>query len=77
MTEENDTNTIVDENGNPVTIAIDGTEYYISNLSEVAQNQIVNLRICDQEIKYLQRKIAIAQTARNAYATTLKDNLPT
>lgn len=57
-------------------LTIDGTEYNVADLSENARNQVMNLRVTDQEISRLQQQLAIAQTARTAYANTLKDELP-
>ncbi|WP_322529098.1 DUF6447 family protein [Salinicola sp. LHM] len=51
-------------------ITIDGTEYQIADLSENARNQVMNLRVTDQEIARLQQ-LAIAQTAHTAYARAL------
>lgn len=58
------------------TVTIDGNEYNVSELSENARNQLVNLRVTDQEIQRLNQQLAIAQTARTAYAHALKDELP-
>lgn len=52
-------------------ITIDGMEYILDDLSANARAQIVNLRITDQEIARLQTQLAIAQTARAAYARAL------
>lgn len=58
------------------TITIDGTEYNVSELSENAQSQVVNLRVTDQEIAKLKQQLAIYQTARTAYARALSAELP-
>ena len=58
------------------TLAIDGTEYNGADLSENAQNQVVNLRVTDQEIAKLKQQLAIFQTARTAYAKALGEELP-
>ncbi len=55
---------------------IDGTEYPLTSLSDEARSQLHMLRITDQEIQRLQWQLAIAQTARNAYAQALKTTLP-
>ena len=52
-------------------VSIDGVEYKVSDLNDNAKNQIVNLRVTDQEIASLNQKLAIAQTARAAYANAL------
>jgi len=61
---------------NPRIITIDNKEYPLDSLSDVARQQLKNLRIVDQEIARLQTQLAIAQTARAVYATTIKNNLP-
>jgi len=61
---------------NEQTVTIDEKEYDIESLSEEAKNQIISMRIADQEIVTLKQKIAMAQTARNAYAVALREELP-
>ena len=61
---------------NEQTITIDGQNYNLADLSDAARNQLVNLRVTDQEIARLQQQMAIAQTARVAYANALKAELP-
>jgi hypothetical protein len=58
------------------TITIDEKEFEIELLSDAAKGQIVNLRVVDQEIASIQQKLAIAQTARNAYGVALREELP-
>lgn len=58
------------------TLTIDGTDYNVAELSENARSQVMNLRVTDQEIARLQQKLAIAQTARQAYAKALAAELP-
>lgn len=58
------------------TVTIDGREYNVADLSENARNQLVNLRVTDQEVQRLNQQLAIAQTARTAYANALKQELP-
>ncbi|TYT75298.1 DUF6447 family protein [Desulfobotulus mexicanus] len=53
-------------------ISIDGVDYNLDDLSENAKNQLVNLRVTDQEIERVQRQLAIFQTARATYANALK-----
>jgi len=59
------------------TIKIDDIPYELDSLSEDARNNLNMLKLTEQEIQRLQLQLAIAQTARNAYANTLKQNLPT
>ena len=58
-------------------ITIDNQEYPLDSLSDVAKQQLMNLRVVDQEIARLQTQLAIAQTARAVYANGVKNNLPT
>ncbi len=58
------------------TVTIDGKEYGRDDLSDNARTQITNLRVTEQEIARLQQQLAIAQTARTAYANALKAELP-
>lgn len=57
------------------TITIDDKEYDTAKLSEAARNNVVNVRVTDQEIERLQRQLAIHQTARTAYARALSSEL--
>lgn len=57
-------------------IKIDGVDYALNELSEEARNQLLNLRATDQEIERRQVQLAIAQTARAAYANALAAALP-
>lgn len=57
-------------------VTIDGKEYDSEKLSEEARNNILNVQFCEKRMKDLQREIAMAQTARNAYAAALKGALP-
>jgi hypothetical protein len=57
-------------------ITIDGNEYDLDQLSEAAKSQLTNIQVTDQEIARLQQRLAIAQTARQAYARALQGELP-
>lgn len=57
-------------------LTIDGTEYHAAELSEEARTQIMQVKVTDQEIERLNQQLAIAQTARTAYANALKAELP-
>lgn len=57
------------------TITIDNTQYDLDSLSADAKSQLQMLQITEQEIVRLNAQLAIAQTARNAYAKALKDAL--
>jgi len=64
------------ETNDPGTITIDGRQYDLKDLSDNAKAQIGNLRVTDQEIQRLNQQLAIAQTARAAYARALQSELP-
>lgn len=57
-------------------ITIDGKEYALKDLNDAARNQLISLQATDAEIARLQTQLAIAQTARNAYARALAEQLP-
>ena len=57
-------------------ITIDGKEYDSEALSEDARASLQNIQFCEQRMNELKREMAIAQTARNAYAVALKGQLP-
>jgi exonuclease I len=57
-------------------VNIDGKEFDTDNLSEEANNQIVNLQVCEAKLKQLQQEAAMIQTARNVYAKALQEHLP-
>lgn len=58
------------------TVTIDGVVYDLADLTEEARQQIANLRVADQEIERLDARMALARTARNAYARALAELLP-
>jgi hypothetical protein len=57
-------------------VTIDGRDFELNKLSGPARRQALNINLVDQEIRRLQVKLAICQTARNAYATALQSALP-
>lgn len=60
---------------NSQTIDIDGKSYEIDSLTDEAKSQLGNIRAVDAELKRLDQQKAIAQTARNAYARALQEEL--
>ena len=58
------------------TITIDDIAYAEGDLSQEAKEELGSMQVCDQKIAALQTDLAIAQTARNAYANALKALLP-
>ena len=57
-------------------ITIDGKSYDMNQLSDAAKQQLGNLSAVDNEITRLNVQLAIAQTARSAYAGALQAALP-
>lgn len=57
-------------------LTIDGKEYDTDTLSDEAKNSIQNVQYCEQKMAELKRELALVQTARNAYAQSLKGALP-
>lgn len=57
-------------------INIDGKQYESDTLSDEVKANIISIRVTDEKIIDLQKDLAIAQTARNAYARTLAGLLP-
>ena len=55
------------------TITINNQPYDTDTLPDAAKQQLQMLAIADAEIKRLQAQLAIAQTARNAYARALAE----
>ena len=58
------------------TITIDDIAYAEADLSNEAKAELGSMQVCDQRIAALQTDLAIAQTARNAYAASLSGLLP-
>ena len=59
------------------TITIDNIAYDTDSLSPDARAQMQMLQAAEAEIQRLNVQLALAQTARNAYAKALKAALPT
>ena len=55
------------------TITINNQPYDTDTLPDAAKQQVKMLALTDAEIKRLQTQLAIAQTARNAYARALAE----
>jgi riboflavin synthase alpha subunit len=59
-----------------VEVTVDGVSYTVSELSPEAQAQVSNLQFVDTQMAALQAKLAVYQTARNAYQAALQQLLP-
>lgn len=57
-------------------VNIDGKDYDTDTFSAEAKAQLTSLQVTDAEIQRLNIQLAIAQTARNAYAKALQEMLP-
>ncbi len=57
-------------------ITIDGKEYATEDLSDTAKKNLISMQLVDQKIVQNKQELAIFQTARNAYAKTLAEQLP-
>lgn len=57
------------------TIKINNQPYDTDTLPDSAKQQLQMLAVTDAEIQRLQTQLAIAQTARNAYARALADSV--
>jgi len=57
------------------TIKIDNKDYDTDKLSDEAKAQLISLQATDAEIQRLNIQLAIAGTARNAYAKALQELL--
>ncbi len=56
-------------------ITIDGIQYDSDKLSDQTKNHLMNLQFVDNELKRLQSKAAILETARQVYVRALKETL--
>lgn len=57
-------------------VTIDGIDYKAADLSDNAKQQMMNMKVTDEEIQRLERQLAIARTARVAYGQALLDAMP-
>ncbi len=57
-------------------VTVDGLSYRVRDLSAAAQEQVANLQFVDAQMAELQSKLAVFQTARNAYQSALRELLP-
>ena len=62
---------MAEELGNQ-TISIDGVDYDLSDLSDNAKAQLVNIQFVDAQIQQLNNEWAVADTARIGYTNALK-----
>ena len=60
------------EDENTQKITIDGKEISLSDLSDNAKAQVINLQFVDAQIQQLNNEWAVADTARIGYTNALK-----
>ncbi|MET0263984.1 MAG: DUF6447 family protein [Duganella sp.] len=59
-----------------VEVTVDGISYKLRELSPEAQEQVANLQYVDAQMADLSAKLAVFQTARNAYQSALQQLVP-
>lgn len=57
-------------------VTVDGVSYKMDELGEEARQQVTSLQYVDAQIADLQARLAVFQTARNAYQAALQQLLP-
>lgn len=57
------------------TVTVNGKEYVVDDLTDGAKAQLTNIRVVDLEIGRLETLVAIAKTARAAYARVLGEEI--
>jgi uncharacterized coiled-coil DUF342 family protein len=57
-------------------VTVDGVSYKVGGLSAEAKEQVANLQFVDAQMAELNAKLAVYQTARNAYQMALQQLLP-
>lgn len=59
-----------------IEVTVDGVTYPFDQLSEEAREQVTSLQFVDAQIAELNAKLAVFQTARNAYQAALLQLVP-
>jgi hypothetical protein len=54
---------------------LDGTDYKVSDLTENGKAQLASLQFLEAQMSKIKAKIAVYQTARNSYASALKEEI--
>ncbi len=57
------------------TINVDGVEYKLSEMSDSAKTQLINIQFVDAQVQQLRNEWAVADTARLGYTNALKGEL--
>ena len=53
-------------------VNVDGTEYFLDELSDNAKVQLVNIQFVDSQIQQLENEFAVCDTAKIGYTRALK-----
>ena len=60
---------------NAVTLTLEGYQYALADLTQVARDQLVSLQFVEVRLQQLHNEMAVNQTAHVAYARALKAEL--
>lgn len=59
-----------------IEVTVDGISYKLDDLSEEAREQVASIQFVDAQMAELNAKLAVYQTARNAYQSALQQLVP-
>ncbi|MYN30501.1 DUF6447 family protein [Duganella levis] len=59
-----------------IEVTVDGITYKLSELGDEAREQVTSLQFVEAQITELNAKLAVYQTARNAYQAALQQLVP-
>jgi uncharacterized coiled-coil DUF342 family protein len=59
-----------------IEVTVDGISYKLDELSDAAREQVANIQFVDAQMAELNAKLAVYQTARNAYQSVLQQLVP-
>lgn len=57
---------------NAAAVVLDDVRYPLDQLSDAARGNIASIKFCDEAIQQRRNELAVADTARMAYASALK-----
>ena len=67
---------MAEDQTNELNIVVNGIKYNIDDLSVNAKQQLAGLQLAVDEMRRLNRLIALAETAKYAYGLALESDLP-
>lgn len=59
-----------------IEVTVDGVSYRLSELSAAAQEQVTSMQFVEAQMAELNAKLAVYQTAHNAYQAALRELVP-